>query len=158
MKFVQTTPYGCGLYAIANTVNLPEFVTPQRLEASKTYGNTIGQLSKWLQEDGKPFYLDVLYYDHDEGKLPEKHFHYKPDVQDGSDTYLPVFINVKQTNESKRHLVGGLISKEGSLYLLDSVKGEGVLTSLSELNSMYDHVFGLFILLNVDTGDYVFFS
>lgn len=31
----QSTKYGCGMYAVANACNMPDFVTPDRLEASK---------------------------------------------------------------------------------------------------------------------------
>jgi hypothetical protein len=39
----QKQPYGCGLYAVANACNLKNFITEERLEASKK-GNVIGQL------------------------------------------------------------------------------------------------------------------
>lgn len=34
-KYIQKTPYGCGMYAVANALNLPNFVTEERLEKSK---------------------------------------------------------------------------------------------------------------------------
>lgn len=56
IKYKQNQPYGCGLYAVANACNLDNFITEERLEKSKT-GNVIGQLSKWMQDDGHPFIL-----------------------------------------------------------------------------------------------------
>lgn len=41
MKHKQKQPYGCGLYAVANACNLDNFITPERLEKSKS-GNVIG--------------------------------------------------------------------------------------------------------------------
>lgn len=149
----QEHSYGCGLYAVANACNLPNFITPERLEASKV-GNVIGQLSKWMQDDGQPFYIDSLYYNHAGGKLPESALGYVP--QGESVNFLPVLINCKFSPEGRRHLVGGKIDKEGRLFLYDSLKEDIIETTLAEVNSMYYEVFGLFIFMGVDNGDYVF--
>mgnify|MGYP001446359365 CR=1 FL=1 len=45
----QEKGYGCGLYAVANVLDLKDFITPQRLEKSKK-GVTRFELSKYLQE------------------------------------------------------------------------------------------------------------
>jgi hypothetical protein len=149
----QKQPWGCGLYAVANACNLDNFITEERLEKSKK-GNTIGQLSKWMQEDGHPFYIDTLYYNHVGKKLPNTALNYKP-VGEGI-FFLPVLINVRFSDEGKNHLVGGKIDKECKLYLYDSLKEEMIETTMKKVNKMYHHVYGLFLLMGVDNGEYVF--
>ena len=73
LKYKQTEKFGCGLYAIANLFHLDNYITDERLEISKK-GLVIGQLSKWLQDDGNNFYVDNWYYNHEGGKLPKKLF------------------------------------------------------------------------------------
>jgi len=149
----QKNNYGCGLYAVANACNLDNFITPLRLEKSKK-GNVIGQLSKWMQEDGLPYYIDTLYYNHIGKKLPSSALGYKPNG-DGID-FLPVLLNVRYSEKSKNHLIGGKISKDGVLYLYDSLKDEMIETTLAKTNKMYYNVYGLFIFMSVESGDYVF--
>lgn len=150
----QSGPYGCGLYAVANSLNLDNFITEERLSLSKKHGNTIGQLSKWLQEDGNNFAIDVLYYNHSGEKLPEEALSYRPE---GSD-YLPVMINVQYSEDGLRHMVGGLIDIKGCLILMDSLADDIEVTNLKEVNDKYKRVFGLFIFMDAMTGDYVFFK
>lgn len=149
----QKQAYGCGLYAVANACNLDNFITEERLEKSKS-GNVIGQLSKWMQDDGHPFYIDTLYYDHQGTKLPETAFHYIPVGE--AVTFLPVLINVRFSDNGKNHLVGGKICKDGTLYLYDSLQDNMIETRLSELNGLYHHVYGLFLFMGVEDGSYVF--
>lgn len=149
----QNQPYGCGLYAVANACNLKNFVTDDRLEQSKK-GNVIGQLSKWLQDDGNPIYIDTLYYNHLGKKLPDSSTNYVP-MGEGCD-YLPVLLNVRFSDNGKNHLVGGKISKEGVLYLYDSLRDSIIETTLKKVNKMYHHVYGLFLFMSVEDGSYVF--
>jgi len=153
MKHKQNQPWGCGLYAVANACNLDGFITEERLEKSKN-GNYIGQLSKWLQEDGMDVYIDTLYYNHLGKKLPKSALDYRP-LGDNV-TLLPVLINCRFSEEGKNHLIGGKIDKEGNLYLYDSLKEEMITTTLKKVNSMYHNVYGLFILMGVNDGSYVF--
>lgn len=153
MRHKQKQNWGCGLYAVANACNLDGFITEERLEKSKT-GNNIGQLSKWMQDDDNPFYIDVLYYDHLGEKLPEQALFYRP--QGENDIYLPILLNVRYSSEGLNHMIGGKIAKDGTLYLYDSLKEEEVVTTLKEVNEMYHNVYGLFCFLGVENGDYVF--
>ena len=153
MKHKQKQPWGCGLYAVANACNLDDFVTEERLEISKN-GNVIGQLSKWMQDDGLPFYIDTLYYNHTGKNLPQSALSYHPIGE--SVEFLPVLINVQLSEEGKRHMVGGKIDKEQNLYLYDSLDEEMQVTTLSKVNKKYYRVFGLFIFMSVENGDYVF--
>lgn len=150
----QTKHWGCGLYAVANACNLPNFVTDERLEKSRENGNTIGQLSKWIQDDGLPFYIDVLYYNHVGKKLPACAMDYRPNGDDVN--FLPVLMTVRFCDNGKNHMIGGKIDKNGKLYLYDSLKEEIIETSLKKINKMYHNIYGLYILMGVDNGQYVF--
>jgi len=149
----QKHPYGCGLYAVANACNLENFITEERLEKSKK-GNTIGQLFKWIQEDGHDFNIDTLYYNHVGKKLPNSALNYKPTGE--GINFLPILINCRFSDEGKNHLIGGKISKDGTLFLYDSLKEEIIETTLKKVNKMYHNVYGLFLFMGVETGDYVF--
>ena len=153
MKHKQKQPYGCGLYAVANACNLDDFITDERLEISKS-GNTVGQLSKWMQDDGKPYYIDALFFDLYGTKLPETALSYKPSGENVN--LLPILINCRFSEDGLNHLVGGKISKEGVLYLYDSLKEEMIETTLKEVNEMYHHVYGLFVLNSLNNEGYVF--
>lgn len=153
MKHKQTKPYGCGLYAVANACNIDNFITDERLEISKK-GNNIGQLSKWLQEDGLPYYVEVLYYNHLGKKLPNSALGYVPTGE--TVCLLPVLINVRFSEKGLNHLIGGKIDKEGNLYLYDSLKAEMIKTTLKKVNKMYHNVYGLFVLSGLNDDGYVF--
>lgn len=149
----QNQSYGCGLYAVANACNLKNFITEERLEKSKK-GNVVGQLSKWLQDDGNPIYIDSLYYNHLGKKLPASALNYVP-IGEGL-TFLPVLLNVRFSDGGLNHLVGGKIAKDGKLYLYDSLKESMIETTLKEVNKMYHNVYGLFLFMSVEDGSYVF--
>ncbi len=153
MKHKQKQPYGCGLYAVANACNLDNFITDERLEKSKK-GNVIGQLSRWMQDDGMDFYIDVLYYNHTGKKMPLSALNYVPKGEDVN--FLPILINVRFSENGLNHLIGGKIAKDGTLYLYDSLKEEMIETTLKKVNKMYHHVYGLFIFMSVEDGSYVF--
>lgn len=153
IKHKQLQSYGCGLYAVANACNLDNFITDERLEKSKG-GNVIGQLSKWMQEDGHPFCIDTLYYNHVGKKLPNSALHYRP----SNEGLLPVLINCRFSDEGRNHLVGGKITPNGTLYLQDSLREDVLETTLAKANKMYHHVYGLFIFMSVENGDYVFIN
>lgn len=153
MKYKQNQPFGCGLYAVANACNIENFITEERLAASKK-GNTIGQLSKWMQDDGHPFYIDTLYYNHVGKKLPASALTYVPKGEGIS--FLPVLLNVRYCEGGKNHLIGGKIGTDGTFYMYDSLKEDMIETTLKKVNRMYHNVYGLFILMGVEDGGYVF--
>ena len=150
----QKNPWGCGLYSVANTLNLDNFITEERLKISKK-GNTIGQLSKWLQEDGHNIYIDTLYYNHVGKRLPNSACSYQPEKEERK-LYLPILLNVTCSENGLRHMVGGRIDQEGVLYLFDSLKSRMIETTLHKVNRKYHTVFGLFIFMNTHNGDYIF--
>lgn len=151
----QKTPYGCGLIAVANALNLPDFVSDHRMELSELYGNTIGQLSMWLQDAGHNYAIDAFYYDHEGSELPDHILAYKPADRE---TLLPILLNVQFSEEGKRHLVAGHIDHLGAVYLQDSLADEPQLTTLAKINKNYCKVFGLFVFMDALTGDYVFYK
>lgn len=153
MRYIQDQPYGCGLYAVSNALNIYNFLTDERLNESKT-GNVIGQLSKWMQDDGMNMYIDALYYDHLGEKLPESAFGYVPIGEDG--IMMPILLNVRLSEGGLNHMVGGRISKNGTLHLYDSLKLDMIVTKLSEVNNLYHNVYGLFIFMDLKDGSYVF--
>lgn len=153
IKHKQKQAHGCGLYAVAHAANFENFITDERMGLSRG-GNTIGQLSKWIQEDGHGMYIETLYYNHVGKKLPVSALRYTPNGEGVS--LLPVLINVRYSEEGKNHLIGGKIDKLGTLYLYDSLKENVIQTTLSKVNRMYHHVYGLFIFADVNDGSYAF--
>jgi len=99
-----------------------------------------------------PYYIDTLYYNHLGKKLPASALGYTPNGE--GINFLPILLNVRYSDKGKNHLVGGKISKNGVLYLYDSLKEEMIETTLAKANRMYHNVYGLF--MSVETGDYIF--
>ncbi len=155
MKYKQTDKWGCGMYAIAHACNMDSFVTPERLAASKDHGNNIGQLSNWLHEDGHNLYMDILYYNHFGKKLPRSCFKVLPE---GDVIALPVVFSVRYSDKSLNHMVGGKIYKDGVLRIYDSLKDEPVNTTLSKINNLYHNVYGFYLFVNPDDGNYAFIA
>ena len=147
---IQQNGYGCGLYAVANACNLKNFVTPERLEQSKS-GNNVGQLSRWLQDDGLQIYIDYLYYHASGRKLPPSVTGYKPF---GDLSYIPILLQVQQTPNSKNHIIGGKLGKDGILYLYDSLKDDEIETTLAKVNKMYHCVYGLNVFVSYENHKY----
>lgn len=153
--FKQKNNYGCGLYAVANALNQESFITEERLAISKDHGNIIGQLSKWLQEDGEKIYIDALYYNHVGKKLPSTALSYYPENPNHA---FPVLFNVQFSEKGLRHLIGGKINHDKELYLYDSLKDDVEVTTIAKMNRSYYRVFGFFIFMDVDKGNYIFLS
>ena len=149
LKYKQTGPYGCGLYAIANLFHLDGFITEERIEKSKK-GLVIGQLSKWLQDDGYNFYIDNWYYNHNGGKLPKKFFKYLPE-----ENSFPVMFNVR-SKKGLNHIVAGRLYSNGNLEVADSSKPEIIyLKEFSEINNLYENVYGFFCFIDLDNTQYI---
>lgn len=147
---LQKNGYGCGLYAVANALNLENFVTEERLEESKNgIGN--GKLNQYLLEDGLNIFIDVIYCDTQVNSLPESWCGlYSEDV----DKYLPILIQCK-INE-KFHLMGAkLTNEQGKIELFDSLKSEPLICTLEDVNKMYEKVHALYSFNYIDTTEYV---
>lgn len=147
----QEKGYGCGLYAVANALNLDGFVTEERLESSKN-GVSTRMLSKWLEEDGHNFYIGELYYNLLGKRMPDSAMHYIP-IKTG--IVFPVMINVRRSKEGRNHLVGGRINVEGDLYLYDRLEKEVIKTTMRKVNKRYPYVFGLFCFLSFDCSKFI---
>ena len=151
----QSNPWGCGVYAVANALNLPSFVTEERIAKSKDYGNSYGQLSKWLQDDGYSYFLDALYFDLEGSKLPDNVCSYKPIGK--TVIMLPALFNVRYSDSGLNHLVAGQITPDGEMFLLDSLRDEAKAIKVSDMNDLYHVVYGMYIFLGLETCDYVMF-
>jgi len=151
----QTQPYGCGLYAVANALNLEGFITDERLSKSDCpEGVTIGQLSRYLQDDNLPISIEPLWYNTSAKKIPKAELLIQPQGIDVE--YLPVLIAVRYSHKSLNHLVGGKIDKSGTLYLYDSLRDVEVKTTLKSLNSLYPIVYGLYYFKSLAEGKEIF--
>lgn len=145
----QLHPYGCGLYAVANALNLSlDFITPERLEASKA-GNNIGQLSKWLQESGADLYLQPIFFDRS-----GKNSQYLLSLVELKDSckYLPLIFLVKLPGSDLEHVIAGQLTDQGILCIYDSAKDVCFATFFSRLTLHYEKVFAMFTFADCATG------
>lgn len=140
IKHRQHEPYGCGLFSVANALNLDSYVTKKRLSISQK-GNNIGQLTKWLIEDGYDIGINVFYYNHFVDKLPKDFLNFSTN-REGA--LLPVLIEVMYKEKGKNHLIAGLIDSENNITIMDSLKDAAIKIPLPELNNQYCKVFGLY--------------
>lgn len=147
----QTFPFGCGLYAVANALDLSNFITEERLEISKK-GINNGQLSNFLQEDGNDLFIDVLYCDTFQNRLPNE---WCDLTISGDNDYMPLLIQC-EVNE-KYHLIAAKLFQDKEVEIIDSLKHERLKCSLSDINKMYERVVGLYSFNHLETCDYVFF-
>jgi len=138
--FQQEFGYGCGLYSLANALQKESIITRQRLNESQ-YGNNTGQLNKWLIEDGFNLFLEPLYFNCFGGKLPIDVSSIKPIGEDVIS--IPVCIDVQKTEESKKHFIAAEITCEGKLFVMDSLRSEAFITTLTEFQNDYLIVNGL---------------
>lgn len=139
----QENTYGCGLYAIANIFQDESFITPTRLIESKN-GNHTGQLNKWLLEYGQELYLEPFYFNIAGKKLPKWVCKMTPT---GENVFsIPILIDVQYSKNSKTHFVAAEIKTNGDLILIDSLKEEPYITTLTEFNRSNFRVFGVWYL------------
>ena len=139
----QQNAYGCGLYAIANIFQDKTFITETRLIESKQ-GNHTGQLNKWLLEYGKELYLEPFYFSAMGKKLPKWICKMAPNGD--NILSIPVLIDVQFSKTSKTHFIAAEITKTGDLIVIDSLKDEPYITTLSEFNKSNYRVFGVWYL------------
>lgn len=153
----QKQPWGCGMYSVAHALNLPSFVTDERLADSKEFGNTNGQLNDWLKQDGKDFYIEPIYYNAYAKRLPFDvcKTHIVDTAPDSKILALPVMINVRYGPNSLNHLIGAQIDRQGLIHVHDSLTDEVKVTVISKLNRFYHEVYGLWCFCN-NQGHYVF--
>jgi len=145
----QKNGYGCGLYAVANALDLKDYVNTERLDESKK-GVTNFELSTYLQEDGLNLYIDVLYCDTFKSALPKDWTELK---LSGDNNCMPILIQCV-VNE-KYHLVGAKLFQDGKIELMDSLKDGKLKCTLSDVNTMYEKVVGLYSFNHLKNADYV---
>lgn len=138
--FKQKNGYGCGLFAIANALNKESIIKQERLDESID-GNHIGQLNKWLKEDGFELFIEPLYFSCTGKRLPKSICELRPHGEEVIG--LPVLIDVQHTKNSQMHLVTADIMPNGQLLVIDSLKDEHELTTLMEYQKQFYRVFGL---------------
>lgn len=146
----QTQNFGCGLYAVANALDLDNFVTEERLLLS-TNGINNGQLSNYMQQDGLNLYLDTLYCDHFNDKLPDSWVSIN---LTGDNNYMPFLIQVV-INE-RYHLMGAKLFQDNTIDLLDSLQKEAIRCTLSDINKMYKKVMALYSFNYLEGAEYLY--
>lgn len=145
IKHKQTTGYGCGMYSVANALNLDSFATPERLEESRT-GNTIYQLNKWLDEDGYKWNIECLYHTSFTSEETGHGVNIPKEAQCYSDSEtkaIPILINVQNGN-SKTHMIAAWLRKD-NLIVLDSLADDVVGITWDRLNTLYKFVYGIWV-------------
>lgn len=152
IKHKQKTPYGCGMYAVANALNIDNFITEERLEQSKS-GNTMYQLNKWLEESGYAYNIECMYFTVSQNKeslhgivLPKEINFYS----DSETKILPLLLNVKKTASSRNHLIAGCLTHQ-HLILIDSLKEETQVIKWEEINQHYDFCYGVWMFQSQET-------
>lgn len=151
--YKQTEPFGCGLYSVANVLNLNNFVTEGRKELSKK-GNNIPQLTKWLIEDGHEIGLDLLFYNHFGKKLATDCLELKVDGRNPA--LMPLLFQVQYSEKSLPHLIGGLLDTKGNVEIFDSYRQQTYKIKLKEIHKGFYSVSGMFAFIDLDTNDWLF--
>ena len=141
--FKQENAYGCGLYALANIFQDESIITQTRLIESKS-GNNTGQLNKWLIEYGQELYLEPLFFNNTGKRLPKWICGMLPKGE--GVISMPIMIDVQFIKNGKTHFIAAEIFTTGELYVMDSLKSEAYLTTLSELNKSFYRIFGVWYL------------
>lgn len=155
VNYQQSEPFGCGLYSVANVLNLNNFVTEERKELSKK-GNNIPQLTKWLIEDGFEVGLDLFFYNHFGKELPQECLDLKVDEQ--FTALMPVLFQVQYSEKSLPHLIGGLLNNRGDVEIFDSYKPQTYKIKLKEIHKGFYSVSGMFAFIDLDTNDWLFLN
>lgn len=150
----QSTPSGCGMYAVANALNMPEIATEERLKQCSEFGNMTGQLDKWIQEAGKSFYMQPLFYDGGANIIPDHH----TSLSVEGCICMPLVLCCTLSDGGLSHMIGASLMVNGVLVVYDSLKSEPFYTTLPEVHNHYNSVFGLFAFCDIHTGDYAFIS
>lgn len=146
IKHRQHEPYGCGLFSVANALDLDNYVTPERLKISKK-GNNIAQLTRWLAQDGHDYGVDMFYYHYYGDELPAEFLNFKTD---DPKAVLPIMLEVQQGHNSRHHLVAGSIDHENNLTLMDSYREKAEVMPLKDINTRYYRVFGFYAFCYVE--------
>ena len=141
--FTQKNGYGCGLYALANIFQDKSLITEKRLNDSIN-GNHTMQISQWIWEYGKELFLEPFYFNSNGKRLPKWVCNMRPS---GDNVFsIPIFIDVQQTRKSKTHFIAAEITINGDLFVMDSLKTDPYLSTLTEFNKSNYRTFGVWYL------------
>ena len=146
----QKQPYGCGVYSVANALFIPSFITEERIQASKK-GNALYQLNKWLEEDNIPFRIDVYFFDMENTDPLRLLSTFDTTIEDNL-VYCAT-LQVKESKNSKWHMVAARMTSKGELVIKDSYKEHTISCSLHNILDYYYQVTGLFLFDGVDNSD-----
>jgi hypothetical protein len=151
----QEYGYGCGVYSIANALNYADFITDERLEQSKC-GNNVGQLTKWLNDDGHNMFIDTIKYTGRLISLPKMWWRL-----DETCAYFPMLISVPATR-TINHMIAikGYPewtlprSEKAPIEVCDSLLDEPFwMESWDDLKKKYPKVYGLFCFRNFENKE-----
>ena len=147
MMLKQNTYWGCGLYAVANALDMPEFITDERLEVSKEKGNNIAQLTKWLNKDGCDWFIVAEYIT---GRSVEMPMLYWSD-EDDDGYYVPLIVQLPADNECC-HMIA-IRCYEDRLLIFDSAADKVVEgNSMADFRKLYPKIVAIYAF--ADYGDF----
>lgn len=142
VKSIQTLPYGCGVHALANVLDWPEFVTEKRLDESKN-GNGLYQLTSYLHESGYDYDIEPIF----SNLLPEYNIPEDFNLHATSELHaFPFLMQVLREESGRQHLVGCIGYHDYSVVILDSCKSDSILTSWDDIakKKVYPIISGVF--------------
>ena len=141
----QHTYWGCGLYAVTNALDMPDFVTDKRLEISKPRGNNITQLTKWLNEDGYDWFILAEYVTGRYFKMPKLY----PSSYIDEGTYAPYII--QYPIDKNRHHMIAVRGHADRLQVFDSCTDEAVYFDLAGFREQYPKIAAVYAFVDCET-------
>lgn len=156
VKYTQQGNINCGLSALANALNDSSVLTDSRLaEAHK--GQSIWLLNKYLEEDGKDYYIETLYKSIWSNSLPSE-IDAVPGIDNSTDV-LPLLMAVQFKEGGLNHLIALHVTIDGNINLMDSLQLDIVQTTWDNIRSLYPIIFGLYAFTPRDKdGVYCYLS
>lgn len=147
----QKEGYGCGVYSVANSLLIPNFITQERVIESNT-GNSVHQLNKWLEEDGIDWRVDVLYFDMENHKS-ENINGINWEKQEAKEPLIAMF-QVKTEEKSRWHLVSAIIYTKEKVVITDSLKTKKIKCKFDTISDHYFQVSGMFLFRHKSKDEY----
>lgn len=144
VKFKQSKPYGCGIFAVANVLNDATFITNYRLKISEK-GNTLYQLNQWLTKDKKDFIIEPIYMNllSEIQPLPPKGMDFMPKDEN---LFFPFLLDTSHSHTGRKHLVACYCNNKGVVTVIDSLKENQLETTWEHLLSgaLYNVIVGIY--------------
>lgn len=164
MHLQQKQEFGCGLYSVANALQVKEFATELRLAESE-HGNRVGQLNKWLFEDDFIYAIETRFYDYlSANTLPtyvyDNIIEYRNILINGIDIAafddevgIPLLLEVYyiNNNASNPHMIACII-KHDNIILHDSInKRAKKFKAFNDLLQLYE-IYAIHEFRNITNG------